>query len=85
MTPDVINGLFEGVGGILLWKNVARLYEEKMVRGMHWQVTAFFFVWGLWNLFYYPSLGQWWSFVGGINIALANSVWIALALRYRNN
>lgn len=45
---------------------------------------AFFWSWGIWNLFFYPSLGQWYSFVGGIALVAGNTVWVALALRYRN-
>lgn len=81
--PDVGNGLFEALGGIAIWQNVRRLSRDKCVRGTDWKVTAFFTLWGLWNLFYYPALGQWYSFFGGIPIAAGNLVWVALALKYR--
>lgn len=82
MTPDLINGLFEFVGSLMIWANVARILKDKEVKGIDWRVTGFFWVWGLWNLFYYPHLDQWWSFAGGVSIVVANTVWLALAWYY---
>jgi len=79
---DFINGSFELLGGFTLWLNVRRLYQDKMARGVTWGATAFFMSWGYWNLYYYPSLNQWWSFVGGLNIVAANTVWLVLMLYY---
>lgn len=76
MTPDLINGLFEFVGSIMLWRNVLQLHWDKLVRGVHWSATGFFAAWGYWNLFYYPHLNQWWSFAGGMSIVLANTIWL---------
>jgi hypothetical protein len=80
---DVINGLFEVVGGVLCWLNVKKLLRDKQVKGVYWPVTAFFAAWGLWNMYYYPSLGQWMSFAGGVVLVSGNLVWVVLALRYR--
>ena len=83
MTFDYINAAFECVGAFLSWMNVRRLISDKKVAGVHWQVVGFFAAWGYWNLFYYPSLGQWWSTAAGGLLALANTVWVVLALRYQ--
>ena len=85
MTPDIINGLFEACAAALLLFNVRRVLKDKMVRGIHWLPTTFFPAWGLWNLFYYPSLDQWFSFAGGACVVLVNIVWLGLMFRYRNN
>lgn len=82
---DLINGLFELLGGFALWQNVTRIKRDKQCRGVNWQVTMFFFIWGLWNLFYYPSLSQWLSFLGGLNIVAANAFWLYYAVKYRRN
>ena len=79
---DLINGVFEIVGGILCWFNVRKLVHDRTVRGIYWPVQAFFAVWGWWSLYYYPSLAQWASFTGGVILALGNTAWIVLALRY---
>ena len=80
--PDLINGSFELTGGLLCWANVRRLLRDRKVQGVDWRVSAFFSAWGFWNLFYYPSLSQWASFVGGLAIVVANTAWVVLALRF---
>ena len=82
MNADMINGLFEVIGGFVIWGNVWRLSIDKQVRGVLTWYTFFFLAWGYWNLYYYPSLEQWWSFWGGVNIVLANSVWFLQMLYY---
>lgn len=82
-TPDLINGTFELGGGIVLWLNVRRLLRDKLVRGVHWGPFAFFFLWGLWNLFYYHHLHQYASWVAGMLVPLANGAWLALAFYYK--
>jgi hypothetical protein len=83
--PDLVNGAFECLGGVLLFKNCWRLYQDKMVRGVYVPVTVFFMAWGFWNLFYYPHLDQWVSFTGGLVIVSANFLWVTMACYYRGN
>lgn len=80
---DIINGLFELSGGFFLWLNVQRLYKVKCVRGVSTACFAFFAIWGFWNLYYYPCLNQTWSLIGASSCALANTVWVYLAWKYR--
>ncbi len=82
---DLVNGLFELCGAFFVWLNVRKLHIDKQVRGVYWPVTAVFSVWGLWNLYYYPSLDQWFSFSAGIVLVSANIVWVGMAIRYRKN
>ena len=80
---DLCNGIFEGGGSIMAWLNVAVLYRAKEVRGVSVSAFAFFAAWGVWNLYYYPHLNQWASFVGGVPLACANVAWVVLAVIYR--
>lgn len=80
--PDIINGLYEGIGGLFLWHNCHRLYKDKQVKGVSIISTAFFMTWGIWNLWYYPFLNQWVSFIGGCNIVAANIVWVSQMIYY---
>lgn len=82
MSPDQINGAFEFGGALVLMLNVRRVWRDRRVSGVSWAPTAFFTAWGLWNLFYYPHLGQSWSFVGGLFVVLSNTIWLALAWRF---
>lgn len=80
--PDLINGTFEIVGGFLYWFNVVKLKHDKQVKGVYWPVSAFFTVWGMWNIIYYPLLDQWASFFGGLVLFSGNLTWVCLALYY---
>ena len=79
---DLINGILELSGGFLVILNCISLYKAKQVKGVNMYVQAFFAFWGFWNLYYYPSLNQWVSFVGGAMIAVANTVWVVMAIYY---
>lgn len=80
---DFVNGLFELFAGILSWANIKALYRDKEVKGVNLYVSLFFLAWSYWNCFYYPSLGQWLSFVGGLAILVANTIWFVLAMYYQ--
>lgn len=79
---DQINGLFELVGAAFLWLNVLQIRRDREIKGVDWKAVAFFFVWGLWNLVYYPSLGQYWSLCGGAMIVVVNFIWLAHVAYY---
>lgn len=80
MNQDMINGGFELLGAFFAWANARRLYRDRELRGVYWPAWAFFTVWGLWNLFYYPSLAQWFSFSAGIALATGNLAWTVMAV-----
>ncbi len=84
MIQDVINGSFEAFLGVLIWLNVYRLHKDKTIKGISLIPTVFYILWGFWNIYYYPYLGQIISMIGGIFIVLANTVWVAMAIYYRN-
>jgi hypothetical protein len=79
---DCINGFFELTGGVFIFMSILKLHKEKSVKGVSWLTTAFFASWGLWNLYYYPSLGQWASFIGGIGVVSANIIWLSQIIYY---
>lgn len=76
--PDLINGAFECFGGVAVFQSILKLRKDKKVAGVAWQHILFFLSWGLWNLFYYPHLGQWASFVGGVGVVAANTAYILM-------
>ena len=83
ITPDIINGSFEFVGACILWLNVIAIRRDKQLIGYNAKTTMFFSAWGAWNLLYYPSLDQWFSFVGGIAIFAVNSIWLFYVYYYK--
>jgi hypothetical protein len=83
LTNDMINGLWELCGSLFLFRNSQMLWRDKMVKGVSILPTIYFFGWGIWNLFWYPSLHQFYSFMGGITIMAANCLWIVLMLYFK--
>lgn len=81
-SQDVVNGLFEFIGSFFVWFCVYKLYKDKELKGWSIWSTGYFTAWGYWNLFYYPSLNQWWSAAATLAIATANTAWIILAIYY---
>lgn len=79
---DNVNGLYEAIGGLMMLLSCYRLYKDKEVKGVSMITAGFFTSWSFWNLYYYPSLGQWASFAGGIIIGLSNALWVGLAIYY---
>ena len=82
MNVDLVNGIFELAGAYFVWANVFKLKKDKEIKGVYWPVTAFFAAWGVWNLYYYPALGQCYSFYAGIGLAIGNVVWVIMAVYY---
>jgi len=82
MTPDITNALFELIGGYFTWINAWILFKDKEIKGVYLPAWVFFTSWGVWNLFYYPAIGQMWSFYAGIFLVSGNVVWVSLAFKY---
>jgi hypothetical protein len=85
MLNDVFNALFEFGGSIVGFINVAKLIKDKAVKGVYYPVWIFYTLWGFWNLYYYPSVDCWYSFLGGLFLVLSNLIWVILAIKYRHN
>ena len=79
---DFTNGSFELLGTVAILAHVLKLWKDKAVAGVSVPATIFFFSWGIWNLYYYPHLEQWASFLGGLGIVLGNCVWVLGLLYY---
>jgi len=79
---DHINALFELAGALFLIPSLVSAFRGRVVQGVHWLTPMFFWSWGMWNVFYYPSLDQWMSFCAGIVLALANTVWLYAVFKF---
>lgn len=82
MKLDYFNALFEFGGSVFMMLNVIKLYQDKVLRGVRILPAIFFSLWGLWNLCYYPSLNQWWSFTAGLLVTVVNIAWVIMAVYY---
>jgi len=82
ITPDLINGILESVAGLFIALSCWRLFKDKKVRGVSVIHVFFFALWGFWNLYYYPHLGQYLSFWGGVLVVTINTFWVGQMLYY---
>lgn len=79
---DLINGGFELAGAAFNCLSIRALLRDRQVKGVSPLPSLFFMSWGLWNLVYYPSLGQWWSFWGGVALAATTATWLGLYVHF---
>jgi hypothetical protein len=80
---DLINGSFELLSGLFTILNIVKLVKDKELKGISYIPIVFFTIWGIWNLYYYPSLNQIYSFIGGLMITTVNLIWIILLFYYK--
>ena len=83
MIQDYTNSVFEILAGFFVLLNCREVIKDKSVKGVNVVSIMFFTIWGIWNLYYYPFLEQWMSFVGGLFVTSANAAWIILILIYK--
>lgn len=80
--PDIINGTFEALASLMVLNHCRVLLKDRTVAGVSIASTIFFTLWGIWNIWYYPQLGQFWSMVGGVLVTLANLIYVALLIKF---
>jgi hypothetical protein len=80
---DFVNSLFESIGAYGAWRNAYQLYKDKEIKGVYYPLYIFYFSWGVWNCIFYPSLGQWFSTVGGVILTLGNLAWVIMAIKLK--
>jgi len=85
MNPDTINAAFEILGGFFILNHCRVLYKVKAVAGISIASVIFFNVWGFFNLFYYPHLGQTLSFYAAMLITVSNTIWVIMLIKYRHS
>ena len=82
--PDAVNSCFEALGAWFAWANVKRLSKDREVKGVVWQFTIAWWLWGAWNLAYYgPLLHQWVSECAGAVLVCGNAMWLYTWLKIR--
>lgn len=82
MIADAVNASFELAGSLFVLNHCRVLYRHKSVRGVSKMSVTFFLLWGVWNIWYYPHLGQMLSFMAGIALATANCLYVGMLIGY---
>jgi uncharacterized membrane protein YfcA len=76
IAPDLANATFEALAALFILNHCRAVWGSKQAHGISILSTMFFASWGVWNIWYYPHLGQWLSFYAGILVTFANLFWI---------
>ncbi len=84
MTIDISNSLFELVGTIFTWMNVWYILKDREIKGIYWPSSFYMATYGLWSLYYYINLSQWYSLTIGVAHVVGTLVWLVLALLFHN-
>lgn len=79
---DPVNAFFEFASSFFLLISVFKVHREKRVAGISYIHVGFFALWGVWNLFYYPYLGQSYSFYAGIFLVIVNVTYFGQLVYY---
>ena len=82
---DIINCGFEAFASVAILNHCRVLNQQKKVSGTSVVSVVFFTAWGIWNMYYYPMLGQTFSAIAGGLVCLANFTYVMLLLKYRKN
>jgi hypothetical protein len=81
-TPDLINGIYESLGGLFISLSILKLHKDKLVRGVSFWPILFYQSWGCWNLYFYSAINCPLSWYGGIGVTIANTTWLIQMLYY---
>ena len=82
MKQDIVNGIFELGGALVSSLHVRRIVVDKSVSGVSWIAVLFFTAWGYWNVYYYPAIEQPFSGSCAVVLAMMNTVYLAMLIRY---
>jgi hypothetical protein len=81
--PDIINASFELGGALTQTLNIKAILADRKVMGVSWLTTLFFSVWGIWNLYFYSDLQQWFSLGAGMALTVTNLLWVFLVFYFK--
>jgi hypothetical protein len=82
LLSDMTMGLIQVAGAGFLGVSVLQLFRRKYVGGVSAVTVSFWVAWGLWDLYYWPSLGQWWAFGGAVVVTMMNMLYVGLIVLY---
>jgi hypothetical protein len=82
ITLDQINAGFEMAGAISRTFDCVQLYRAKRFVGGSLFTAFFFLMWGFFNIVFYPSLGQTYSYLAALALTTMNALWLVMAMYF---
>ena len=82
VSPDLINSIFEGVAAVSVLISVRQILKDREVKGVAWLGCLFMPVWSFWNVYFYATLAQGWSFLAAVSMSIAETIYVVLLIYY---
>lgn len=76
ISPDLTQAAWETGSAVFSLLNIRAIRRSRSIAGVHWIPTAFYFLWGLYNIWFYEALSlpaAWWASIG---ITATNLLWL---------
>ena len=84
MNEHIIMSAFNWAGTMFLILNCLRIIKDRSVKGVSLIASTYFVIWSWWNMIYFYRLHDVVSFYSSIPYAIINTIWITLAIYYKN-
>lgn len=84
LNPDYTQAAWEAGSALLQLLNVRAVRRAKKIEGIHWLPTAYYFFWGVYNIWFYVALALPWAFYASLGITAVNLTWLAHVWYYKN-
>lgn len=80
---DFINGLLETTACVATGVNIVRILIDKTTKGITVFSQAFYYLWSIWNVYFYFAFQTSFSFFASISLALISTIYIVLVIYYK--
>lgn len=85
LSPDVTQAMWEAGSACLQLLNLRAVRRARKVEGVHWLPTAFYFAWGIYNIWFYRVLSLPFAFWASLAITAVNLTWLLHVWYYARN
>lgn len=76
LNPDITQACWELGSAVFSVLNILAIRKSRSIAGVHWIPTAYFFCWGIYNLWFYTALHLPLAYWAGLAITCTNAVWL---------
>jgi hypothetical protein len=82
MTLDQFNSIFPFVASTAVILNIRRVYQDKIVKGIHWASPLINYTGQISGTYLLYSLGQYYSMMAGIWYTMLSVTWYCMMIYY---
>jgi len=83
MSPDIINSLFLSCGSFFVILSIIKACKTSLITGISILTPIYFFLWSMWNIYFFYSCSMTISVITAIIFAGCNGIWLYLVWRFR--